>query len=162
QDSARDEARRHPGRAADQIRTGHQSHDSKGARPRSAANVTRPRRRGDRVKRREFITLLGGATAWPLAARAQQSRIWRLGYLSGSSATDTAVGGFVDALRLTLRDLGYVEGQNLIFDIRTAERDFSRLPGLAAELVALRPNAIVATATPAASAAKRATSTIPI
>src|SRR5262249_28330211 len=133
-----------------------------GARPRSAANVTRPRRRGDRVKRREFITLLGGATAWPLAARAQQSRIWRLGYLSGSSATDTAVGGFVDALRLTLRDLGYVEGQNLIFDIRTAERDFSRLPGLAAELVALRPNAIVATATPAASAAKRATSTIPI
>ena len=115
------------------------------------------------IGRRKFISLLGGgAAAWPLAARAQQSRIWRLGYLSGTSGTNLAATGGVDVLRLKLRDLGYVEGQNLILDMRTAEWDFSRLPALAAELVALRPDAIVVTATPAAAAAKRATSTIPI
>jgi putative ABC transport system substrate-binding protein len=114
------------------------------------------------MRRREFITLVGGAAAWPLGVRAQQPRIWRLGYLSGASLTDPLTLLLIEVLRLKLRDLGYVEGQNLIFDVRTAERDFSRLPGLAAELVALRPDAILVTATPAAAAAQRATSTIPV
>jgi putative ABC transport system substrate-binding protein len=114
------------------------------------------------MNRRQMIAALGGAAAWPIVARAQQPRIWRLGYLSGSSSTNPITMGSVDVLRLKLRDLGYVEGQNLILDVRTAEQDFSRLPGLAEELVALRPDAIVVAATPAASAAKRATTTIPI
>jgi putative ABC transport system substrate-binding protein len=100
------------------------------------------------MRRRAFISLLGGAAAWPIAARGQQARFWRLGYLSSSSSTNLITTGSVDVLRLKLRDFGYVEGQNLILDVRTAEQDFSRLPGLAEELVALRPDAIVVAATP--------------
>jgi putative ABC transport system substrate-binding protein len=109
------------------------------------------------VRRRSFITLLGGAAAWPLLARAQQrGGVWRVGLLA------PAASAFFENVTFKLRDLGYVEGRNLILDTRHAEGDFSRLPALAAELVALRPDAIVALATPAVLAAQQATSSIPI
>ncbi len=115
------------------------------------------------MRRRDFITLLGGAVAaWPVAARAQQPKVWRVGCLYPSSASDVIGVATLEAFRLELLELGYVEGQNLIIDLRRAEGDYSRLPALAAELVALRPDVIFASATPAVSAAHRATSSIPI
>ena len=112
------------------------------------------------MQRRKFITLLGGAAAWPISAHAQQqSRLWRIGYLSPGTV---AFGGPQEAFRLKLRELGYLEGHNLILDMRGSEGDFARLPALAAELVALRPDVIVAATTPAVLAAQRATSSIPI
>jgi ABC-type uncharacterized transport system substrate-binding protein len=113
------------------------------------------------MKRREFITLLGGAAAWPFAARAQQTRkVHRVGYLSGGSATASL--RYVEGFRQGLRDLGWVEGQNIVIDYRFAEGRFDRLPDLAAELVRLRVEVIVAGPTPPAMAAKNAAGTIPI
>jgi putative ABC transport system substrate-binding protein len=112
------------------------------------------------MKRREFITLLGGAAAWPLAARAQQTgKIARIGYLSFLSASQHAARS--DAFREGLRSLGYVEGRNLHIEFRFAEGDNDRLPGLAAELVGLNVDVIVTYAT-GVPAAQRATATIPI
>ena len=115
------------------------------------------------MKRREFIAALGGAAAWPLVARAQQGKVWRVGYLSPvfppKSPGDAAV---FEAFRGKMSDLGYVEGKNLIIESRYAEGHFDRLPGFANELVSLPSNAIVAVSTPAVSAAQRATSTIPV
>jgi putative tryptophan/tyrosine transport system substrate-binding protein len=112
------------------------------------------------VRRREFITLLGGAAAWPLAARAQQGeRMRRIGYLSVSAATGNP---YFQVFKEGLRALGYVEGQNLVLDTRGAQGDVERLPVLMQELIALRPDIITVVATPAAVAAHRATSTIPI
>src|SRR6266702_1180675 len=108
------------------------------------------------MKRRQFITLLGGAVAWPLAARAQQpGKVYRLGVLADVTP---ALGG----LFYGLRDLGYVEGQNLIIERRYSEGQTERWSEVAAELVGLRVDAIVVSTTPAALAAKKATSTIPI
>jgi ABC-type uncharacterized transport system substrate-binding protein len=109
------------------------------------------------VKRRDFITLLGSATvAWPFAARAQQpGKVYRLGVLADVTP---ALGG----LFYGLRDLGYVEGQNLIIERRSSEGRAERWSELAAELVGLRIDAIVVSTTPAALAAKKATGTIPI
>jgi putative tryptophan/tyrosine transport system substrate-binding protein len=113
------------------------------------------------MQRREFITLLGVA-AWPLAARAQQRpKVWRVGCLFASSTSDIVVSYF-EAFKTKLGELGYVEGQNLIVDVRRAEGNFSRLAALAADLVALRPDVILAVATPGVAAAQRATSSIPI
>jgi putative ABC transport system substrate-binding protein len=115
------------------------------------------------MKRRAFMTLLGGTlAAWPIAARAQQSKVWRVGCLLSGSGSDLLGDINFEAFRLKMRELGYVEGQNLVLDVQRAGGDFSRLPTLAAELVALRPDAIFAIATPAVSAAQRATSSIPI
>jgi putative tryptophan/tyrosine transport system substrate-binding protein len=108
----------------------------------------------DQFNRREFITLLGGAAAWPIAARAQQAdRIRRIGMLVPSIRQD--------AIRLGLRDLGYVEGQNIRVEYRPAE-PADRLPGLAAELVGLKVDLIVAGGSQAVLAAQQATKTIPI
>jgi putative tryptophan/tyrosine transport system substrate-binding protein len=112
------------------------------------------------VKRREFITLLGGAAAaWPRAARAQQPKGPVIGYLNSITynAEDLA------AFRQGLADLGFIEGQNVTVLYRYADGQYERLPALAAELVAQQVGVIVTgSSSPAALAAKRATSTIPI
>jgi putative tryptophan/tyrosine transport system substrate-binding protein len=112
------------------------------------------------MRRREFITLLGGAVvAWPLAASAQQGKLLRIGALVLTSADAQSLGR---ALREGLRELGYAEGQNFAFEFRSADGNTDRLPELAAELVRLPVDVIVATFTPCALAAKQATTTIPI
>jgi putative tryptophan/tyrosine transport system substrate-binding protein len=110
------------------------------------------------MNRREFIVGLGGAAAWPLVARAQQ-RIARIGYLAFSSATQGAI--FSNAFREGLRELGYVEGKNLLIESRYADGDSDRLPSLATDLVGLNLDVIVTYAT-GVTAAQHATSTIPI
>ena len=108
--------------------------------------------------RREFITLLGGAAAWPLAAHAQQApKAARVGYLAPASNPDLQ-----QALLGGLRDLGYVEGQNLAIEYRFMLGQAKSYDELAAELAGLAPDAIVVVGTPPALAAKRQTSTIPI
>jgi putative tryptophan/tyrosine transport system substrate-binding protein len=115
----------------------------------------------DRLKRRDFITLLGGAAAWPLAARAQQpERLARIGYLGLTSASQHVYGGS-EAFRAGLRNLGYVEDRNVHIEFRFAEGDMDRLPGLAVELVGLNVDVILTYAT-GVPAAQRATATIPI
>ena len=112
------------------------------------------------MRRRDFIGLLGGAAvAWPLAARAQQSKVRRIGCLLLGNADAES---FVTELRDGLRKLGYVQGQNINFDFRSAEGNIDLLPMLAAELVALRVDVIVALYTPCALAAQQATREIPI
>src|SRR5712692_2802192 len=112
-------------------------------------------------RRREFITLLGGAAVvWPLAARAQKSEnIAQIGYLSTANPRSAP---FFQAFEQRLRDLGYIEGQNIVIEYRDAEGEVDRLPGLAADLVRLDVNVIVTATDPATRAAKGATTTIPI
>ncbi|HEU0081951.1 MAG TPA: ABC transporter substrate-binding protein [Bradyrhizobium sp.] len=110
------------------------------------------------MKRREFIGLIGGAAvSWPRVARAQQAKSFRIGILNFENPEPLGA-----MLRADLRDLGYVEGQNAQFEVRTAEGDRGRLAGLAAELVGLGPDVIVAYPTPAAAALKEATRQIPV
>jgi putative tryptophan/tyrosine transport system substrate-binding protein len=112
------------------------------------------------MRRREFISLLGGAAAtWPLSTRAQQSKMARIGALHIDLANAES---FKGELREGLRELGYVEGQNIAFEFRSAEGKLDRLPELAAELVRLKVDVIVALYVPCALAAKQATREIPI
>ena len=113
------------------------------------------------MRRREFIIILGSAAALPLAAHAQQAaKTSRVGWLSpGSAASDE---NFLASFRDGLRQLGWVVGQNIAIEPRWAEGRFERLPELAAELVRLKVDVIVASVTQASLAAKRATATIPI
>ncbi|HMF25770.1 MAG TPA: ABC transporter substrate-binding protein [Pseudolabrys sp.] len=112
------------------------------------------------MKRREFISFLGGAVAWPLSARAQHPKVPRIGYLF--SFTEPEGRHLWDACREGLHDLGYAEGRNIVLEPRWAQGQHERLPALANELVHLNVNVIVAAATPASLAAKAASSTIPI
>ena len=112
------------------------------------------------MRRREFIAALGGAAAWPLAARAQQRKLPTIGVLvvGGSSGSEQ----FWRLFRDVMRELGYVEGQSIRYEFRSDQGQVSRLPELAAELVRLDVDLIVTWFTPAAQAAKRATREIPI
>jgi putative tryptophan/tyrosine transport system substrate-binding protein len=114
------------------------------------------------IRRREFITLLGGAAvAWPLAARARQpGKVARVGFLGAASASSYATQ--LEGFRLGLRDLGYVEGTNLIIEYRWAQGNYERLRELAAELVRSNVDVIVTHGTPGALTAKQATAAIPI
>jgi len=109
------------------------------------------------MKRRYFVTLIGAAAAWPIAARAQQSKLPTIGILVSANPEP-----FWGELRAGLRDQGYIEGQNIAFEFRSADGNPDRLRGLADELVRLKVDVIVAQLTPAATAARQATTAIPI
>jgi putative ABC transport system substrate-binding protein len=111
------------------------------------------------MRRREFIAVLGGAAAWPLAARAQEvGKIPRIGYLSPRTGLSRPDDNFLQALR----GLGYIEGKNIFIEYRFAGGEFQRLRGLAADLVQLNVDVIVTVVTQASLAAKEATETIPV
>jgi len=115
------------------------------------------------VRRRAFITLLGGAAAWPLAARAQQGeRTRRIGVLVSSVETDPAVHGRIAAFRQSLEQLGWLEGRNVQIELRFTGDNYERLPQLVQEMVAFNPDVIFASATPAVRALQAKTPTIPI
>jgi putative tryptophan/tyrosine transport system substrate-binding protein len=114
------------------------------------------------MKRREFLTLLGKtATAWPLAARAQQvGKVHRIGFLGSATAAGSAEE--VESLRTGLREFGYVEGTNISIEFRWAEGVYDRLPYLVAELISRNVEVLVTHGTPGTRVAKQATATIPI
>ena len=110
------------------------------------------------MRRRDFITLVGGTAAWPLAARAQQPKVWRIGVLAGVPPTPAMLSAFRDGMR----GRGYVEGQNLSIDVRWPQGSFDQDPSVVTELVNSNVDVIVVWGTPATIAARRATLTIPI
>src|SRR5262245_52036767 len=115
------------------------------------------------IRRREFITLLGGAAAWPLAARAQRQPSTRLvGLLLSQSEGSQEARDRVAAVSEGLKKLGWTEGHNLRLETRYADGSADRLGEEAAELVQLRPDVLIASATAALAMLKKATSTIPI
>ena len=113
------------------------------------------------MRRRDFIKVIAGSVAaWPLAARAQQEKLWRIGMLETISPALNAAN--LAAFRNGLRQLGYVEGQSYVIEYRSVEGRAARFPELASELVASKVDVIVTRGTPAALAAKNATATIPV
>jgi len=115
------------------------------------------------VKRREFITLLGGTVAWPLAARAQQSnQVRRIGVLMGPAESDPEAHSEITAFRRALQDLGWTGDRNVRIAYRWSAGDTDRIRTFAKELVALQPDVILATTTPVVAALLRESRTIPI
>src|SRR5947208_10123404 len=106
------------------------------------------------MKRREFITLLGSASAWPLATRAQQAATPVVGFVGSTSLDANVDGGQLAAFRNGLKEAGFVESQNVAIEFRWAEGQYDRLPKFAAELVSRRVAVILAGALPSALAAK--------
>ena len=115
------------------------------------------------MKRREFISLVSGVAAWPLAARAQQGqRIRRIGILMAFAESDPQAQGFVNAFREGLQKLGWTEGQNIQIDIRWGATDPALIQQFAKELVASQPNLILSSGTPTTLVLLQQTRTIPI
>ena len=115
------------------------------------------------VRRREFITLLGGTAAWPLGARAQQpERMRRIGMLMPYEQADPEAQARNTAIQAVLKELGWSEGRNAEYHFRWAGNDVARLRASAAELVGLRPDVTLAPSTIATEALRQATSVIPI
>src|SRR5437660_4845155 len=115
------------------------------------------------MKRREFITLLGGAAAWPIAARAQQGdRVRRIGVLMSLDENDPVWKPRLSAFTQALADLGWTDGRNARMDLRWHGDDTGRIRALAQELVGLQPDIILTGTTPATVALQRETRTIPI
>src|SRR5215831_875980 len=115
------------------------------------------------MKRRDIITLLGGAAAWPLAARAQQTeRIRRIGVLMAFAESDHEAQSWVAAFRQELGQLGWTEGRNIEIDTRWATADVESMQRFAKELVALQPDMILTSSTPATGAMLQQTRIIPI
>src|SRR5262249_23657891 len=150
-------------RDANQVRTGHQYRGRRGSRARSASDAARPRRRGDRVKRRDFITLLGGAVAWPLAASAQQSgRMQRIGLLMAWAQSDPEVQPRMAAFMSTLRELGWIDGRNCRIELQWSSGDIGLMQRHAKELIESTPDVIMAMTNPMVDAVHSLTRTIPI
>ena len=116
----------------------------------------------NQLKRREFITMIGGAAAvWPLAAHGQQTgKVWRIGLISGGSRASSF--NIVAAFPQGMRDLGYVEGKDFIMELRFANGDYDRIPGFAAELIQSKVDMFMLTTGAAIRPVQKATSTIPI
>jgi putative ABC transport system substrate-binding protein len=115
------------------------------------------------IRRREFITFLGGAAAWPLAARAQQgNRVRRIGVLMGPGENDPLVNLRLSAFTQALADLGWTDGRNVRMDVRWYGDNINRIRALAQELVGLQPDIILTSATAPTVAVQRETQTIPI
>jgi putative ABC transport system substrate-binding protein len=112
------------------------------------------------MNRRDLISLIGGAAAWPVATRAQQAKVWRIGFLPGRSLEDWRwqYDGFVQGMR----DLGYVEGKDFVSEVRAVGGRYERAPELAAELVALKVDLLITGFGPGVRALQAATRTIPI
>src|SRR5215813_2715708 len=129
----RRKARRSPGAVSDEIRVRHQPKDRQGTRPYHSAEPARRRRRGDRMRRREFIAGLGSAAGWPLVARAQQGdRVRRIGVLLASVESGNRN---VSAFTQALAGLGWIDGRNVRVDLRAGGGDINRIRALAHELV---------------------------
>ena len=108
------------------------------------------------LRRREFITLLGGAAAWPLAANAQQGdRVRRIGVLMSGDENDPLAKARVSAFTQALADLGWTDGRNVRMDLRSGGDDINRIRALAQELVGLQPDIILTDSTPATAALRR-------
>jgi putative ABC transport system substrate-binding protein len=115
------------------------------------------------IQRRDFITLLGGAAAWPLAARAQQGdRVRRIGVLNPSDENAPLAKIWVSAFTQALAGLGWTDGRNVRMDVRWGGNDINRIRALAQELVGLQPDIILTGTTPTTVALQRETRTIPI
>jgi putative tryptophan/tyrosine transport system substrate-binding protein len=115
------------------------------------------------VKRREFITLLGGTGVWPLAARAQQpDRVRRVGFLISTAETDQEARAWITAFERRFAELGWVDGRNVRIEYRFGEGNATRMPQLAKELLELRPDAVLAATFSAATAMRQQTLSIPI
>src|SRR5262249_19513969 len=157
------EARRPARAGADQIRAGDQPEDRQDAPARNPCLSARPRRRGDRMRRRAFIALIGAAAASPLGVRAQQGGpIRRVGIFTGATDADPQFRKATAAFVERMQHLGWTEGRNLRLDYRWGRGDSDEIRKQATELAALAPDVILVSGTAAVGPLVKATRTVPI